>query len=459
MTMRARLPWRVEGPRYTPWLRRAMEPLLPLLLRWQGVARCEVEGAAELAHWIGAQQAGECRLLLAFRHPSTLDPFAMAELLWRQVPRAARQQGLVLRQPVHAQFLYDRGIPLWAGPLVGWLFSRLGGIPISRGGLDRAALRLARQVAGSGAFPLAVAPEGANNHLAEQLAPLEPGLAQLAFWCCDDLRTAGSSVPVVMVPVGLRYGLLRPEWPVIDRLLEQLEQRLGLNLARSDTAATADRYSRLIRIAEALLTLLEEFYGQLQAFATQADEPLPQRITRLRDAVLALAEQRLGLTPSGGVEERCRRIEAAAWQRMFRADLPQLDPLQRRLADWGAQESELALEHMRLAEQFASISGSYVAEVPSVDRYADVLGILWRALDWIGKRAQPLPPGVLPLKLSIQVGDPIDVSARHADYRADRRAAVQQLTGDLARALEVAIQVDGSGPVSGSGHVGSSGGQ
>jgi len=246
---------------------------------------------------------------------------------------------------------------------------------------------------------------------------------------------------------------------VIDRLLEQLEQRLGMNLAASNTGANADRYSRLIRIAEALLTLLEEFYGQLQAFAPQADEPLPERITRLRDAVLELAERRLGLTPSGGVEERCRRIEAAAWQRMFRADLPQLDPLQRRLADWGAQEAELALEHMRLAEQFASISGSYVAEGPSVDRYADVLGILWRALDWIGKRAQPLPPGVLPLKLSIQVGDPIDVSARHAHYRADRRSAVEQLTGDLALALESAIQVDGSGPVSGSGHSLSSGGQ
>lgn len=435
MSVRARLPWPVEGPRFTPWLRRAMEPVLPLLLRWQGIGRCEVEGAAELAGWVAAQQAGQCRLLLAFRHPSTRDPFAMAELLWRQVPRAARQQGLELPQPVHAQFLYDRGIPLWAGSLVAWLFSRLGGIPINRGGLDRAALRLARQVAGEGQFPLAVAPEGGNNHLAGQLAPLEPGLAQLAFWCCDDLCSAGSAAPVLIVPVGLRYGLLRPGWAVIDRLLEQLEQRLGRS-----AEAEADRYSRLIDVAEALLSLLEGFYAELQAYAPRPGEPLPQRIARLRDAVLALAEARLGLQASGGVEERCRRIESAAWLRMFRTDLAELKPLQRRLADWGAQEAELALEHMRLAEQFAALSGSYVAERPSVDRYADLLGILWRALDWIGQKSLPLPKGLLPLQLTIRVGEAIDVSARHAAYRANRRDAVDQLTDDLARALVAAIQ-------------------
>ena len=425
----------VDGPQYQPWLRRAMVPLLPLLLRWQGIGTWQVEDAGELAQWIAAQQAGRCRVLLAFRHPSTRDPFAMAELLWRQVPRAARDRQLRLPSPVHAQFLYDRGIPLWAGPLAGWILSRMGGIPINRGGLDRQALRQARQLALDGPFSLAVAPEGANNHLGEQLGPMEPGLAQLAFWCCEDLRAAQRSETVVVVPIGLRYGLQSPAWPPIDRVLLQLEQRLDLS-----PAPNLERYGRLIRLAEALLALLEEFYGQLHAYVPTAGLALPQRMAQLRNAVLTLAEQRLGLPGGGGEQERCRRLESAAWQRIFRNDLGSLSSLQRRLADWGAREAELALEHMRLAEQFTAISGTYVAASPSPDRFADVLAILWRALDWLEKRPLRQPPGLGPLRLTVRVGEAIDVNSRQADYARDRRQAVEALNQELALRLEQAIQ-------------------
>ena len=112
----------------------------------------------------------------------------MADLFWNGIPRAARRLKLQLPRPIQLRFLYDRGIPIWAGPVIGWLLQRSGGIAIHRGRLDRPALAQARGALAQGRYPLVVAPEGATNNLSGEMAPLEPGVAQLAFWAAEDLE-------------------------------------------------------------------------------------------------------------------------------------------------------------------------------------------------------------------------------------------------------------------------------
>lgn len=443
----AQPPLRFIPPAYTPWLRRLAQAALPLLLRLRRIQRTESLGAERLAALLAEQQAGRARLLLAFRHPSTLDPLLMAQLLWCGVPRAARRAGIRLPGNVHSQFLYDRGIPLWAGPLAGWLLCHLGGIPIQRGKLDRLALKTARDLFAHGPFPLAIAPEGATNHHGELLNPLEPGLAQMAFWCCEDLAAEGRSEQVWIVPVGLRYSLLRPRWQGIDALLAGLEERLDLGVpgAAATSAVPAEagpgdrRYGRLIAIAERLLALLEDFYREAHGVRPERERPFLERIDRLRQAALAVAEGQFGLLAKGNLQERCRRIEQAGWERIYRADLDGLSPVARSLADWNASEAALRMGHMRLVEHFASLSGSYVAENPSPDRYAEVLQILWRAVAWIqGPGGAPLPD-LGPLQACITVGPPIAVSEHFADYQHNRRRAVERLTAALGARLEASI--------------------
>ncbi len=448
----AQPPLRFIPPAYTPWLRRLAGAALPLLLRLRRIHRTEIRGAGRLAALLADQQAGRARLLLAFRHPSSLDPLLMAQLLWRGVPRAARRAGIPLAGPVHSQFLYDRGIPLWAGSLAGWMLSHLGGIPIQRGKLDRLALKTARDLFVHGPFPLAIAPEGATNHQGERLNPLEPGLAQMAFWCCEDLAAEGRSEAVWIVPLGLRYSLLRPRWRRIDALLEGLEERLGLP-ATSTAAATAAtgvgpaatagpadlRYARLHAIAERLLGLLEDFYSEAHGVRPERQRPFLERIDRLRHAALAVAEAQFGLPARGNLQERCRRIEQAGWERIYRADLDGLPPVARGLADWSAAEASLRMGHMRLVEHFACLSDSYVAERPSPDRYAEVLQILGRAVAWIQGSPGVPGPDLGPLQARITVGEPIAVTERLAEYRSSRRAAVERLTAELGASLETAI--------------------
>lgn len=494
---------------FSPWVHRLSRWALPLLLRTRGIVDVQVEGAERLAQLFAEHQQGRVRLLIAFRHPTTTDPLTMARLVWEEVPRAARAAGLVLRSPVHSQFLYDRGIPLWAGDVAGWILGALGGIPIQRGKLDRVALKAAREVLAQGPFPLAIAPEGATNNHGELLGPLEPGLAQMAFWCCDDLAAAGRPERVLIVPIALRYVTQGRDWPAIDALLDRLEAQLPRRLRRdgaggaggvdgadgaegsegsagaddaegsagaecaegsdvaprpaggggcmgNGNAAEARRYRRLIQLGENVIILLEAFYRQahgleLPPLAAPAPSPAAlehgfiARLERIRNAALGVAESRLQLLrPKGSLTERCRRVEQAGWDRLYRDDLEAMTPLERSLADWQATEARLAMDHMRLVEHFSTLSGSYVAEKPSFDRYTEVLQILWRAIAWINGTSKDKPPELGSRLARLSVGEPIDVTERHGRYLSGRREAVEGLMDDLrARML---AELEGAGP-------------
>jgi len=425
--------------------------LLPLVLRRSGIGRIEVEGMAALEGAMARFEAGQSRLLLAFRHPSLDDPAVLAHLVWRDLARARRPQG----RPAHLQFLYDRGIPLWAGPAVGWLLQRLGGCSIQRGSLDLPALRTARALLLDGPYPLAVAPEGATNGHSEVISPLEPGVAQLAFWTADDLARAGRPQATEVLPIGVQYSFTGSVWPAIEGLLAQLEAEAGLPASPDRSCDPQALYGRLLRLAEAILGAMEAFYQRAHpqakppadpgaadaADAADANAAVAARLNRLLATALAVGEQALAVEPHGDLAERCRRLEHVGWERLFPANGPALpSPLERGLAERLAAETEQALWHMRLVESFVAVSGRYVRELPSQERFADTLLILW---DTLGRLRGGRPQGRPRLgrrRATLRIGSPLAVAPRLADYRADRRGAVARLTTDLQASLQGLIQ-------------------
>jgi hypothetical protein len=187
--IKAQPPLEFIPPAYNPLVYQLSRLILPIWTRWRAhIAGIQVSHAEGLAEVYQQFQANNIRFMMAFRHSSINDPFPMYHLLSQAVPRAAKQQGIKLKAPVHAHFMYDRGIPLWAGDTVGWLLSQLGGTSIRRGKLDLMGLRSARDLFANGQFPIAAAPEGATNGHNEIVSPLEPGIAQLGFWCVEDLQ-------------------------------------------------------------------------------------------------------------------------------------------------------------------------------------------------------------------------------------------------------------------------------
>lgn len=406
--------------------------LLPLLLRWRllrwlpaGITGLELQHGERLAQLLVAFRQKRCRLLLAFRHSDVDDPLCALWLLSRGLPPE------LTPQPVH--FLYDRGMPLWAGQALGWVLSRLGGVAVRRGRQpDWGALRQARQLLRDGPHPFALAPEGATNGHGDRIGPLQPGAARLALWCRDDLRRAGRPEAVWIVPIGLRYRYPATPWRRLERLLQQLERQMGL-----PAMAPALPARRLRRLGLTLLDALEHFYGG----QAQPGQSIDARLAALRERVLAEAERRLKVAASGSPVERCRRLEEVAWQAIYPDNLPprrRLAPLQRGLADWAAREADLALRHMRLVETFVAVRGSDGSTQPPFERCAETALLLHDGLSRLRGEGLPCRPRLGGRTARLIVAEPILVDAGSGQGRG----AVATLTTLLAQRLSSTLERD-----------------
>ncbi len=469
LIVQAQPPLEFIPPAFNPLVLRVIQLLLPGWMRSRtGISHIQADNVEVLVDLYRQFQAGKIRFLMAFRHPSTDDPLCMAYLVHHLVPQIARQQQISLQSPIHAHFLYDRGIPLWAGSRVAWLYSRLGGIPIHRGKVDRIGLRSARDLFVNGSLPMAAAPEGATNGHNEIVSPLEPGIAQLGFWCVEDLLKAGRAEQVLIVPIGIQYHYAQPPWKALEKLLNKLEADSGLQeqgRKEESLPSEASLYQRLYRLGEHLLSLMEEFYTRFyrQTLATasttaaeennfpsglkqiNSDQEFAARLQALLDAALQVAEQYFNLQPKGSLIDRCRRLEQAGWDYIYREDIKNpeaMSPLERGLADRIAEEANLRMWHMRLVESFVAVTGAYVQEKPTVERFAETTLLMWDAIARI-KGGNPFRrPRLGKQSVQMTVGEPISVSERWEAYQASRRSAKQsvaELTQDLQTALEAMI--------------------
>ncbi|MEC4811886.1 MAG: 1-acyl-sn-glycerol-3-phosphate acyltransferase [Scytonema sp. PMC 1069.18] len=447
-------------PSLNPLFLRTTQFLLPSWIRWQtAISHIEADNVEVLVNLYHKFQEGKVRFLIAFRHPKTEDPLCLEYLLSHILPKVARRKGVALQSPLHAHFIYDRGIPLWAGSHIGWIASRLGGTPIQRGKADWTGLRSARDLFANGIFPMAAAPEGVTNGLVDIINPLEPGIAQFGFWCAEDLHKNSRNEQVFIVPVGIQYSYLSAPWGAIATLLTELETVCGLSAISTQHSALSHTssphptfdflYPRLLHLSEHLLTLIENFYTRFyhQTLPVLAEEPdinerLAARLQALLNVVLQVAEEYFDLQPKGNFNDRCRRIEQAAWTYIFREDFKDintLSPLERALGDRAAEEANLRMWHMRLVESFVAVTGKYIREKPTPERFAETILLIWDIVTRIQGGNPSKMPSLGKQRVKITVGEPLSVSERYPEYKANRqsaRQAVADLTKDLQQAME-----------------------
>jgi hypothetical protein len=444
---RAQPPLEFIPPAYDPLVRRVFGWVLPLVTRSRTpIRQVDAQNVETLVNLYQQFQDGKSRFLLAFRHPSVNDPFCLAQLFWQIMPATAKQQGLTFARP-HLHFIYDRGIPIWAGAWTTWLYAKLGGTPIHRGKIDLVGLRSARDLFANGAFPIMAAPEGATNGHTEVISPLEPGIAQLGFWCVEDMHKANRTEQVFILPVGIQYQYITPPWDAIAQILSQLESDSGLPVGSSSKVDEATLYQRLYHLGEHLLMVMESYYRRFfhktlpPTASPVTNEDFTTRLTALLNAALEVAEDHFALQPKGSVIDRCRRLEQAAWDCIYRDDLKleTISPLERGLADRVAEEADLRVWHMRLVESFVAVTGKYVQEKPSVERFAETTLLAWDMLCRI-KGGNPFDrPKLGAQKAMLTIGEPISVSDRWTTYQGGRKnakQAVEALTKDLQIALE-----------------------
>ncbi|MEX0267551.1 1-acyl-sn-glycerol-3-phosphate acyltransferase [Leptolyngbyaceae cyanobacterium UHCC 1019] len=446
-------------PAFNSLVRRVVSWAFPFVIRFQTTVRqIEAENVETLVDLYRQFQDGKIRFLLAFRHPSATDPYCVGQLVWRLVPQAAKQQQVSLKHPVHSHFMYDRGIPIWAGAWVTWLYPRLGGIPIRRGKIDLMGLKAARDIFANGDFPLAAAPEGATNGHNEIISPLEPGVSQLGFWCVEDMVKQGRSQEVFILPVGIEYRYVTPPWAAVEKIITQLEIDTGIHSPDMSQSQRLDEillYKRLYHLGEHLLSVMEDFYtrfyhkalstshkaGKSDPASLPSDEAFSDRLNALLNAALEVAEDYFNLQPRGSLIDRCRRLEQAGWDCIYREDikLETASPLEKGLADRVAEEADLRVWHMRLVESFVAVTGNYVNEKPTVDRFAETTLLVWDMVCRI-KGGNPFErPKLGNQKAFLKIGNPISVSDRWDSYRGGRKNA-KQAVADLTQDLQIALE-------------------
>lgn len=460
------------------FMRVRLRPWLPA-----GISHIEVEGVDRLVDLYQQFEAGQARFIMAPRHVEVDDPLCGLYLCSRAVAKAAKKRGIQLKRPIHIHFIYERGMTIWAGKFVGWLLSRIGGTPIRRGRKpDWVGLKAARKILIEGDLPLVVAPEGATNGHSERIGPLEPGVAQLGFWCAEDLQRANRTEDVFIVPVGIQYRYEQNNWPRLTELLSDLESRSGLVRSERafsrDAPAEKDCYLRILRLGEHLIETMQRFYGRhyhhrfeptttdgeisnegIDRETTDSEkidrkrtdskldiEVCTERLHTLLDKALGVSEQFFNLKGRGTFVDRCRQIEESSWNYIYREDLSdidQLSPLEKGLADWAAQEASLRELHMRIVESFVAVDGAYLNENPSFERCAEMALLMSDMLARLDGDKLPGRPRLGWRRVQMIVQSPIEVTSRLADYQANRRSgrkAVSALTEEIRLSLEETIQ-------------------
>ena len=229
------------------------------------------------------------------------------------------------------------------------IFQHHGCFSVDREGTDMQAFRQATDILKNKSHPLVIFPEGEVYHINERVTPFREGPAAMAL-----SASKKADRPIVCVPCGIRYKYIEDPTPELLLLMDKLENHIDWR-SRSDEPLP----QRIYRLAQAVLALKEiEYLGHTQ------NMELSERVTALSVAILKQWEESYQVDPKQHtIPERVKALRQEAIKRLEDADdeSPQQD------------QSHRALEDLYIVVQLFSYPGDYVSESPTVERMAETL--------------------------------------------------------------------------------------
>lgn len=351
------------------------------------ISDLQVEGAARLQPLIDRG----ARMLFLPNHSTHSDPQVMSE--------THRRLGL----PSPFMAAYDVFL---RKKLNAWVMQRTGSFSVDREGSDRKAM-----AAGIGVIKeigsLTVFPEGNVYFTNDRLTPFLEGAAFMGIKAQKDL---GNDVPVYVVPVAMKFThLIDQRGAVLDRLGRAAEM-VGSQFAR-DT----DPLLELRRIGQLALErhLIEHGFE-----VPQGDQLISDALEQAATTIIETLESGIEQAPKAGddLNNRLRKIRSKIHQIRIAPD-SEVDT--GTAAGW-ADQAILALRML-------GYTGNYVAEHPTLDRFAETAEKLLEDLE---SRAQR-PYGKR--RAIVRLCEPIDLREHSG------RAAVGAVTDQVEVAVQSAI--------------------
>ncbi len=288
----------------------------------------------------------------------------------------------------------------------GWLRRCLlrhhGGFSIDREGIDKQAIKQAKEILQSYENPLFIFPEGEVYHCNDRITPFRQGPAAIAL-----MAAKKADRPIVCVPCGMKYSYLEDPTPQLLELMDELERAIMWR-----PTPQLPLTERIYHFAEGILSLKEiEYLGHSRT------GPVPDRIRAFIDSLLRRLELRYSLEPADAtVPERVKTLRQHAIKQMLA--LEEEAP--------GRRQFEEDLDDLFLIVRAFSYPGDYVLEEPSIERMAETLDKFEE--DVLGYSTARIRGT---RRVTVTFGEPIPVEAQR-----DKKGAAAALT----RTMEARVQ-------------------
>jgi hypothetical protein len=312
----------------------------------------------------------------------------------------------------------------------------LGAMPVHHAKMDSAGMGRIFRAISEGPYPLAIAPEGQVSYTTESVPRLEKGTVRIGFQAADRIKKEGKDCPVEILPVSIhfRYGKMG-EWS-LARLIKKIEKYTGLDGREKKEGFT----ERLEKARRYILEQNEKRYG----ITSGEGKPFNERIDEIIEKALATAERILGIGPRGKhTIERLYHIRQLCWDRIIipgKISFKDMTPVERAIADLRAGEAWHAGRHMELVDFIWYFRVPIPAETDPLHVKIEYAQNLWDFANRTMGGAYPSRVlNVHPKRVLIQVAPKIDLSARLAEYKKNKKEAIGKTMDDLFSAFQGCI--------------------
>jgi len=302
-------------------------------------------------------------------------------------------------------------------------------MPIHHSKIDTKGMARINKAIADGPYPLVLAPEGQVSYFADHLPHIESGVVRIGYQTAQNLADKNIDHPVEILPIGIHMRYDKWGKKSMDRLLKKIEKFCGFT---GKTSAAIPFGKRLSRCRDYILVLNENRYS----IKNEGNIPFEERLEKVINASLETAERMLGIQASGDFFARLYKVRQICWDRIFLPDLDDLDNLtyaERNMLDLKAGEAWYIARHQEIAD----FSYYFKRPVPDDDAALPVkieyVQNLWDFTNRTMGGAFSGRVNIFPAEITIQAVPVINLSKKLSRYREDKKAAVAETMTSLEK--------------------------
>jgi 1-acyl-sn-glycerol-3-phosphate acyltransferase len=399
-------PFVFRPPKQNSFIISLCKHMMPLILRREKIVSVDIkdEDLQRLKSLKGS------RAILTANHPGALEPY----ILFHLSKCLDEEFNYVAAKSVFEEYA-----------IKAWVLQRLGVYSIIQGSSDRNSFRMTRKLLVEGKRWLVIFPEGEVCWQGDTLMPFQQGVAQFAFWACDDLAELDEFPPVYLVPIAIKYIYLRDMRPQINRSLKRLESQLDL----SSESQPSTQYDRLRRVGGAMLDANEKKFD----ISPQKDSTLDERVQNLKEHILSRIAKSLGVNLRADqpliwrIRDVFNAFDRIAYGESEDSEYASILNQQRR------EEMQALYEDLWRVMYFVAVYDGYVKETLTTERMLDVLSVL--ELEVFKKRRIWGPK-----KAVVNIGAPLNARDYLSRFQIDKKAALSEVTRTLEDSVGQLLQ-------------------